>query len=470
VRNLLLASLLLTLSAATAHAASAFQVVPPGSSIQDAIDNALPNGTIVVQGYHKECSTLYANVTGLKLLGSNATLEGLSGTTLTLCADNVTIQGFKFVNGEAHINLNGFTGTKVLKNSFVNSEDDAVSGSGDGISIIGNVFTSNYENIDVESNNYSGKSVAANTPNILVQANVTQGAYYGIYVYSDDAWVIGNTIQDVNFGVGFYVDGQFPRAVGNTVLNACISDAYQGGGPDAAGIVVNNQSSGGSLIQGNFVSGGIVGISYFGTPNGNPTIQFNHVDGSMGLYGESSGIYVHTSQRPGKGIGYGPATVASNTVTDCNGPGVTVYTTLGGVYGNAVSNTWGMLIFGSQIFISGNVVTNSYAVGLYIVGDTNTISSNVVNGAVNGIWLLEGSNNIINNCLVYNCRGAGLENQSDSTIVRRSSFYSLHNPVSTGGAFSQYTGNVPAGTTTGPSAGGTWPTDLVQPALFNGFI
>ena len=506
----LLAMLLLVgvLGAGQAHAfipaLLAYQTVLPGQSIQDAVDQAAPNGTIVIVGYHSE-ENIYVDSahTGLKIIGGkNAVIDGESTVTtsavshrngsfiLEIAADNVVVQGITFINADEHIIVSSHTNILIKGNAFYNAYNTSISGSSDKVYILSNTFAGNYDVIDVESWDYESGPSAATTPNILVQGNVIQGALYGVYVGSDDGWIVGNLVQDVAAGSGIYQYGNFGRVTGN-VVSACGDpyDAFSQFGPSPnsvgsrckkadpgtyAAIVSVNPSEGTSLISFNQVQNTMIGIAVLGTIDGSPTVVSNVVMRTFGLDTYYGGIVVDTdssaaSRKRKRRSSSGIATVQKNTAVNSMGFGLIVFAGDSTISGNYVQNTLGICVQGDFNAITANTSVTSYFVGLEVEGFSNVLTSDVVNGCVDGIEVF-GSANKVAKCAVANATGEALQNQGSQTTVTGSSFSSTKNAVSNdtnnGASFLLYSGNIPLGVASGPGTGSSpWPLPKINPEI-----
>jgi len=364
----------------------------------------------------------------LMLLGRNAGLTGYgtrntetvisaAGTAVTVKADNVQVNGFKFDGGNTAVRSSGYNNVVVSNNIITNTKSDAVFiENGTGGRVSRNLITNSGKNgvmlnhmdnmyaINNHINNTAGSAINANRSNgLTATGNIIHSAgSYGIYAGGGNAFNISNNYLG-------YTDAGVTLA----------GSAAKGAGIHVSDSV--NTSLSHSVVQNNTIAN-VTGITAF---NGHGIQVFNsqYVDiGGAGAGNTITGVAANGVQLANSGF----MTVTGNTITNSkSGIGASTSNnvtiagnTIGGttaVYGINVTTT-------SDASVTGNTVGATGSDG--ILGDTTTnmvIDGNTVTGAgTNGIRSHNGRNTVLANNTVTNAAGTGIRvhgNQTTGVLV-----------------------------------------------------
>jgi parallel beta-helix repeat protein len=225
---------------------------------------------------------------------------------------------------------------------------------------------------------YDSTTVGADKPNKMgvriENCYVQNNNSYGIYLYSSNNIITGNTVQNSNYGI--YLNSSANNTItGNTVQNNSDYGIYL--------YSSNNNSITGNTVQNNGSQGISLGASSNNTVTGN-TVQNN---GSYGIYLDASSNN----------------TITGNTVQNNSSSGIYLYSSSNNntVTGNTVQNNSSSGIYlrsSSNNTVTGNTVQNNGSTGIYLVSSSNnnTITGNTVqNNDSIGIYLISSANNTI---------------------------------------------------------------------------
>lgn len=187
------------------NAESTTLIVPDDySTIQEAIDNAHSGDTIYVKnGIYYE--NLVVNKQNLTLTGENRNITVIHGShfAVSLQADNITVTGFRVMNGTIGVQMSPWTHGHLISDTILTNNDVGISGHYDvyNITISSNkiamnnfagihmVFHNSVISDNLISNNGKGDFIGL-TAGILVGAGVNNET-----ISSNDNMIIRNTIE-----------------------------------------------------------------------------------------------------------------------------------------------------------------------------------------------------------------------------------------------------------------------------------
>jgi len=184
------------------------------TSIQDAINAALPKDTILVYSgtYHenvdvnKELTLRGIDTAGMPVVDANGT-----GSAIKVSADRTTIEGFKTVNA----GTNG-AGIYIYKSSNHTIKGNNASDNYYGIWLETSSNSVIQDNIII--NNSRGIIVSFSSNNNTFENNDVNGNYYGIYLQSSNNNTVENNDANLNSWLGIGIDSASGNTIkGNTV-------------------------------------------------------------------------------------------------------------------------------------------------------------------------------------------------------------------------------------------------------------
>ncbi len=449
----LVAPVAVVFGASSAALAADLRVGPSRThkTIQAAVDAASPGDRIRVDdGVYRERVTV--GTPRLTLLASGAVIDGtperqvpskrdlrgISQANLVIAADAVVVQGFVVTGGDAGIQSSA-AGTTVRSCALTEIDGTAIALDGAG----GRV-----ERCFVRScGGQAGVAVAGQGAS-LKAVRVEQCRTDGIYVTGDGARISGCAIAVVT-GRGIYVSAptgtvsacRVESVGGNgvegnggavAILQCRVDDAAHGIVTDGAGsrvegCRVEGTSSGGIRVNG-------AGVRVVGNRVAN-TID------------DSDGIAVYSDQGDAAKAG-GETLVSRNTVTDAVQTGIRLYThgaviTANRVTGCGSEEEYAFRVDGDANRFSGNVATNTYAVGFYVNGSSNAFTGDRADGgAIHGFYV-RGAGNSFTRCSASRFDGQGFSNYGTDTVLSGGTFrgnrLDVANAVANGSTFAKFT-------------------------------
>jgi filamentous hemagglutinin family protein len=404
-----------------------------GGSIQNALNTIDNTGT----GLNKVMVGAGTYNENVSLATSNTTLEGAqagvtatdanrgnggetiinpaSGTGISVTGNGDTVDGFKVSGTDVGIEANGASGVTIQNNIVTDTSSNGIYVVGaTGATITGNkvtdtgptghgiAFEQGSDNGTASGNTvdhtgYNGIYSSGSTGMLFTGNTVTDAAYYtttidptvvahGISIENGSGTISDNTVTGGADGILLYdttapsfvtgnivtgsstygikaVDSDGATISGNTVKNATIDGIHVEGGN---GVTIG----GAGEADGNTVTNsGIDGISVAST-TGSVTIQGNMVDKTAAGI-QDNGIHINGT------IG---AVITDNIVKNAGWDGINIQDSEGAtVTGNTVTNTQGASAIAayngvSDTDIENNTLSNSVAHGVYVSGNTGTLT------------------------------------------------------------------------------------------------
>ncbi len=392
------------------------------TSIQAAIDNALPGDTILIfPGVYEENVDVY--VTNLTLI-SQSSLHGdtsgdTSGDTIIkaasslddvfyVIADGVTIRGLNIVGpvdySSSGIHLNGVKYCNIEGNQLFNNYIDPTLNifSENSSSILSNSGSAEGSGIRLDSssnnlldnNTVSGKEISVllhNSSENTLLNNSVSGSNYGIWVdFSSNNTLEGNILSNNKIGAYLKVSSgnvlnnsnvsgstssgiNLWDSVGNTLSNSTASK-------NSVSIVLRNSSA--NLLSNNTVSDSNYGLWLYSSSNDNKLDDNRALNNQIGIYVKTSSGNILTG----------------NTALNSTGSGISVW--------DSAKNT-----------LINNAASNNY-VSIYLQNSSeNEFSNNSASGSSYGMWIAFCSNNSLSdNNVSNNIFGFYLKNSSDNRL------------------------------------------------------
>lgn len=385
------------------------------TSIQAAIDNALPGDTILIYpGVYEENVDVY--VTNLTLTSESSSSEDTIvkaasslDDTFYIIADGVTIHGLNITGPagfpNAGIHLNGVKNCNIESNQLSSNYTDPtlIIFSANNSSLVLNNSGSDTGSgirLDSSSNNFLGNNmVSGNGTSILLRNstentllnNSVSGSNYGIWVDSSS-----NNTLDGNILFNNIIGAYLKTSSGNVLNNNKVSNSTDSGinlwysvgntlsnstaSKNKVSIVLRNSSE--NLLNNNTVSDSNYGFWLYSSSNDNKLNDNRALDNQIGIHVKESSGNVLTG----------------NTALNSTGSGISVW--------DSVENT-----------LINNAASNNY-VSVYLQNSSkNTLFNNAVSGSNYGMWIAFSSNNNLNENSVSNNKfGLYLKNSSDNRL------------------------------------------------------
>jgi len=383
---LFLSSALLTLAGVAS--ADTIQVPRDYSTIQAAVTAAQTGDVIDVRaGYYRENVTV--TTAGLTLKGRHVILDGAYlGTCLDVQANDVTVSGFKFVNGGT-ASTTGFVaaggGLNVVGNgaSILNCEASGCTSF--GIKLLGN---GEIAGCDISA--VMGPGLVVDTGNqigerILLTANAVERCAAGILA-DNGPFVITRNIAVNNTGNGFELN--FLAAAGGTTPSASTLSRNRSVGNGGAGLVLVDEIGAVHLIEKSAFEGNDVGLDI--------SAKALAISGNDINFNRSGGAFLKTTN----------ATLDSNTVRRNTLCGVLVAS------------------YNSELDGFNKLLRNSFEAnggdGIHVNSGSNLVEANTFrNNKGDGLQVATGAvgNSLINNT-VHDSGNDGIDNWGTATSIR----------------------------------------------------
>jgi parallel beta-helix repeat protein len=340
-RFAVLATACLAAAAGTPPAHAATVVVPPGQSIQSAVDAASPGDTIRVLGHHEENVAITTD--GLNLIGDGATLTPPAEPQENACSGDGDVIGFCVLG-----NVDFSTGRIIRNVHRVHISGFTISGFGDGIFAFGSERARFIKNTVDDSSSY-GIAAFSSTRTNVERNHVSGGDEAGLYIGDSEhalAVLRDNRVSDSTFGI-LLRNSEHGTVVGNEVHGNCLGLIVLADAPGPSGNweIVHNRFNHNSRAcpaseDGPPVSG--IGVAIVG---GNDNLlRDNQANDNVpsGPTAFTAGIIVHQ--------GFGGTAEQGNTVTE------------NVALGNAVDLIWDQV--GAGNVFTGNTCATSVPGGL----------------------------------------------------------------------------------------------------------
>lgn len=392
------------------------------TSIQAAIDNALPGDTILIfPGVYEENVDVY--VTNLTLTSQSSSYGDTSGDTsgdtivkaasslddvFYIIADGVTIRGLNIIGPvdypSSGIHLNGVKYCNIesnqLSNNYIDPTSNLFSGNNSSISNNSGSDTGSGIRLDSASNNLlnnntvSGSGISVllrNSAENTLLNNSVSGSNYGIWVDSSNNNTLeGNILSNNKIGAYLKVSS------GNVLNNSKVSGSINSGinlwdsventlsnstaSNNSVSIVLRNSSA--NLLSNNTVSDSNYGLWLYSSSNDNKLNDNRALNNQIGIYVKTSSGNVLTG----------------NTALDSTVSGISVW--------EATENT-----------LINNEASNNY-VSIYLQNSSeNAFSNNSASDSNYGMWIAYSSNNNLSENDVSNNKfGFYLKNSSDNRL------------------------------------------------------
>ncbi|MEM2144017.1 MAG: right-handed parallel beta-helix repeat-containing protein [Candidatus Jordarchaeaceae archaeon] len=418
------------------------------STIQEAINAAKDGDTIIVkEGVYAE--RLYINKS-ISLIGEGADKTILDaeaqGTAIRILSNNVTISGFRIINGVLP------AGIQIINASCVRIENNTITQCNNA------VYAENTNNSDICFNNitfnyYHAVMLSGSKFNRIVGNILTEGTPCGILLYkSEDNLIANNSISNFCQGItlqlstnnsieGNYVSRNGPYGIhfenaekNNLTDNVVTENEY--------GIYLEYSSE--NLADGNIISGqSALGMYLLRSANNklrNNNFTMNGVFGNFGVNGDSVDHfvnYVDTSNLVnGKPIYY----FVEQNGTRIYGPAgfVAIVLSRDIKCENLVlePNYQGLMLVSSINITVSNVTISNCPFGIHLVNVENSLFKyNTVEKSIyDGIYLINSSsnkffhNNFVNNWNQVLCEGI-CENIWDNGYPSGGNYWSDYNEV-----------------------------------------
>jgi parallel beta-helix repeat protein len=388
------------------------------TSIQAAIDNALPGDTILIfPGVYEENVDVY--VTNLTLTSQSSSSGNTSGDTIIkaasslddvfyVIADGVTIRGLNIIGPvdypSSGIHLNGVKYCNIennqLSNNYIDPTLNIISGNSSSIlndsgSAAGSgIRLDSSSNNLLDSNTVSGNEISvllSNSAENTLLNNSVSGSNYGIWVdSSNDNTLEGNILSNNKIGAYLKVSSgnvlnnskvsgstnsgiNLWDSVGNTLSNSTASK-------NSVSIVLKNSSA--NLLSNNTVSDSNYGFWLYSSSNDNKLNDNRALNNQIGIHVKESSGNVLTG----------------NTALDSTGSGISVW--------DSAENT-----------LTNNSASNNY-VSIYLQNSSESeFLNNAVSGSNYGMWIAySNNNNLSENNVSNNKFGFYLKNSSDNRL------------------------------------------------------
>lgn len=249
---------------------SAIKVPGDYSTLQEAVDNAEPNGQILVVGALEDQGEVYIDVPGIRITGNSK--GSITGEAIFFMSDNIEISNLELsiyliLNGDeddadgARIfnnNISSYEGPYVGAITMINVSGCIIKNNtidGLGTSSTSGIYASGCSDISIESNTiYGGESTICHmifsslnnseVKNCVVKngGDPLNSAIY-FYNYPNNNLIKGCTVQNVN-GRGITLNGgdYFNRGKNNQIVGCTVKN-YSGVETNSSGIAMFNVES-----------------------------------------------------------------------------------------------------------------------------------------------------------------------------------------------------------------------------------
>ncbi|WP_440955840.1 NosD domain-containing protein [Methanosarcina sp. Mfa9] len=416
---------LLLISSGTAAADDIYVNSTVGSAdfttIQAAVDSALPNDTIIVAP-----DTYIENV---DVNVENLTIRSESGPGLTtvqadksedhvfhVTADSVTISGFN-ITGAINTDMSGIYLAYVRECSVLNN---TVSDNYYGIYLPGS-SSNTLENNTANSNTNYGIWLSSSSSNTLENNTANSNGEYGIYLYFSDRITLSNNTANSNTNDGIYLYSSTSNTLSNNTANSNTNDGiylYSSTSNTLSNNTANSNTNDGIYLYSS---------SEYNTLEDNTASYNTHgirLDSS-----DSSELYNNTANsntNDGIYLYFSNTNTLSNNTANSNsftGYGITLYCSSNNeLYNNTASdNAYGIWLYSSSSnTLSSNTANSNNEDGIILKSSNdNTLENNTASNNAKGIYLTSSSRNkLLDNSADLNTNyGIRLYSSSSNTLV-----------------------------------------------------
>ena len=343
------------------------------------ISNNIVDGNLA-QGIYLIGNNNYIGFNDIKNNKRNAIW--VRGSSVAIERNNITKNSVK---GYSTVYING-ANAKVIRNNISSNRHRGVEITGNGASVLNNVFNNNVD---------THVWIKGNT--ILINSNsISVGTAYGIYLIGNSVNITSNTVNNNRLD-GIYVVGNKTKIKSNTISNNKGRGLYlKGSNCDVSYNTINNN-----------VKNAIRGI-------GNKNIFNSNKLNNNSIKGKFCAVYFEGNQN----------TYKNNNLTNNGYHGLHIIGSSNTVSKNYCDNNKDshIVVQGNKNKVSENKGYNGKNNGLHISGSSNNVTKNILNKNKNGIFV-KGSSNKLNGNYVqsnsnYGVYTEGSKNSFIQNVIR----------------------------------------------------